>query len=114
MRDISKVLDDSIAFRDKRKNNRYSLLTRGERASIELEVDSNVGVVIHEAIKVAAKEHDVAMADALVSSLRERFSLRQGRLSSMNTKPLTWRERQFMFRGMDGLVRGPSSEYSDA
>lgn len=65
MRDISKVLDDSIAFRDKRKNNRYSLLTRGERASIELEVDSNVGVVIHEAIKVAAKEHDVAMADAL-------------------------------------------------
>lgn len=66
VRDIAKVLDDSIAFRDKRKKNRYSLLTRGERASIELEVDSNVGVVIHETIKLAAKEHDVSMADALV------------------------------------------------
>ncbi len=66
VRDIAKVLDDSIAFRDRRKKNRYSLLTRGERASIELEVDSNVGIVIHETIKLAAKEHDVSMADALI------------------------------------------------
>lgn len=66
VRDICKVLDDSVSFRDKRKKNRYSLLTRGQRGLIELEVDSNVGVVIHETIKLAAKEHDVSMADALV------------------------------------------------
>lgn len=80
MRDISKVLDDSIAFRDKRKKNRYLLLTRGERASIELEVDSNVGVVIHEAIKVAAKEHDVAMAVALVLLITGKIQPQAGKV----------------------------------
>ena len=66
VRDIAKVLDDSVAFRDTRKKNRYSILTRGQRAFLELEVDSTVGVVIHELIKETARKHEVSMADAMV------------------------------------------------
>ena len=66
VRDIAKVLDDSVAFRDTRKKNRYSILTRGQRAFLELEVDSTVGVVIHELIKETASNHEVSMADAMV------------------------------------------------
>ena len=66
MRDLVKVHDDSIAVEDKRTKNRYSLLTRDQRATIKLEVDSSVGIIIHEAIKAAAEKHEVSMAEALI------------------------------------------------
>lgn len=66
VRDLVKVHDDSIAVEDTRPKNRYSILTRAQRATIELEVDSSVGVIIHEAIKAAAEKHEVPMAEALI------------------------------------------------
>lgn len=107
VRDIAKVLDDSIEFRDKRKKNRYSLLTRGERASIELEVDSKVGVVIHETIKLAAKEHDVSMADALILLITGKIQPEAGKVVVHEYKALlTWRGLQSTCRDMGGPARG--------
>ena len=66
IRDLVKIHDDSIAVEDKRPKNRYSMMTRAQRATLELEVDSSVGIIIHEAIKAAAEKHEVSMAEALI------------------------------------------------
>ena len=106
VRDIARVLDDSVAFRDTRKKNRYSILTRGQRAFLELEVDSTVGVVIHELIKETARKHEVSMADAMVLLLSGTVEPEaQQEWWCILIRRLMWRGHRCLFRAMGGVVR---------
>ena len=65
VRDICRVIDKTVAFRDTRPKDTYTMTDTGERASLELTTDSATGIILHQFIKDTAKEHNISTPEAL-------------------------------------------------